>query len=232
MKCYHKKFIAILVLTIGTAITNACNSQPKKVLLYADNFNKLNNNMWVCEIAPLPNSNVYVENNGLILDTQGGVTVWLNKKLKGNIQIEFDRTIIMDSGINDRLSDLNVFWMAKDPHNNNLFTRNGVLESYDSLQLYYVGMGGNSNKTTRFRKYNGKGERTLLQEYIDKDHLLEANKKYHIIITVIANIITFKVNDKTFFSYNDPAVLKEGFFGFRSTKSRQRIEGFKVYALK
>lgn len=233
---FHKFSTAVFVVMMLAVLPAAGYGQTKilknKVLLYADNFNKLNSNKWFSEIAPLPDSKVYVENGGLILDTKGGVTVWLIKKLKGNIQIEFDRTVIMDSGKNDRLSDLNVFWMATDPRSKNLFTRNGVLENYDSLLLYYVGMGGNSNKTTRFRKYNGKGERTLLQEYTDEDHLLVANKKYHISITIKDNTTAFEVNGKTFFSYNDPAVLREGYFAFRSTKSRQKIDDFKVYHLK
>lgn len=69
----------------------------------------------------------------------------------------------MNGGKNDRISDLNQFWMANDPNNYNLFTRNGVFEAYDSLQLYYVGMGGNSNTTTQLRKYRGNGQRVLLQ---------------------------------------------------------------------
>src|SRR5436305_13687404 len=111
--------------------------------------------------------------------------------------------VLVDTGRNDCLSDLNTYWMATDPENTNLFTRNGVLESYDSLQLYYVGMGGNTNSTTRFRKYQGNGERTLLKEYTDKEYLLEANKLYHIVITIKDSRTTFEVDGKTFFSYND-----------------------------
>jgi rhamnogalacturonan endolyase len=98
--------------------------------------------------------------------------------------------------------------------------------------MYYVGMGGNTNSTTRFRKYQGNGEKTLLQEYKDKPHLLEANKEYLITIEVIKGVVRYIVNGETFFEYKDPAVLKEGYFGFRSTKSRQSVNWIRVYKVK
>jgi Domain of unknown function (DUF6250) len=202
-----------------------------KQLIFSDEFNSLDSNLWRTEIAPLPGSGVYIKDGQLILDTKGGVTVWLNKKLSGNIRIEYARKVLVDSGRNDRLSDFNTFWMATDPRNNNLFTRTGVLESYDSLQLYYAGMGGNTNSTTRFRKYEGNGEKTLLKEYKDPAHLLQPNKVYNIVIEVKNNKVSYSVNNEIFFEYTDPAVLKEGYFGFRSTKSRQAIEWVKVYRL-
>jgi rhamnogalacturonan endolyase len=121
--------------------------------------------------------------------------------------------------------------MAGDPRNKNLFTRAGVLESYDSLQLYYVGMGGNTNKTTRFRKYEGNGERRLLQEYTDAGHLLQANKVYHIVIIVNRDVTSYWVDGQCYFSLKDPALLTPGYFGFRSTKSHQEITHFKVFQL-
>jgi rhamnogalacturonan endolyase len=201
-------------------------------LIASDEFNKpLDSKQWIVEMAPQPNSSVYTKDNKLVLDTKGGVTVWLNQLLKNNIRIEYDRKVIVADGVNDRLSDLNNFWMATDPKNKNLFTRNGVLESYDSLLLYYVGMGGNTNKTNRFRKYEGTGERRLLQEYTDPAHLLQANKVYHITIVVNNGVTSYWVDGQCYFMYNDPAPLKEGYFGFRSTKSHQEITGFKVYQL-
>jgi rhamnogalacturonan endolyase len=137
----------------------------------------------------------------------------------------------MEGGANDRTSDLNQFWMATDPRNKNLFTRAGVLESYDSLSLYYVGMGGNSNSTTRFRKYSGKGDRQLLQEYTDSAHLLQPGITYHITTIIKGDETSFWVNGEPYFMYKDAAILKEGYFGFRSTKSRQAIAHFRVYQL-
>jgi len=205
-------------------------------LLFSDDFeHALDTTVWVSEIAPQPNSRVYTTGGSLVLDTKGGVTVWLKKRLQGNIRIEYDRMVPAPpagSSGNERLSDFNQFWMATDPHNSNLFTRNGVLEAYDSLLLYYIGMGGNSNKTTRFRKYGGNGERRLLQEYTDSSHLLQAGKTYHISTVVKDGTTQFYVNGVLYFSFTDPSPLKEGYFGFRSTKSKQFIEGIKIYRVK
>jgi len=212
-------------------------SSGNEPLLFSDDFEHgPDTTVWVSEIAPQANSRVYTANGKLVLDTRGGVTVWLKKRLQGNIRIEYDRMIpapLASGGNgNERVSDFNQFWMATDPRNSNLFTRNGVLEAYDSLLLYYIGMGGNSNKTTRFRKYEGNGERRLLQEYTDSSHLLEAGKTYHIITIVKDGTTQFYVNGELYFSFTDPSPLKEGYFGFRSTRSKQFIEGIKIYRIK
>ena len=92
--------------------------------------------------------------------------------------------MVMKGGKYDRLSDLNCFWAANDPKNpDNLFARsewrNGVFKNYNTLDLFYVGYGGNDNSTTRFRRYNGKyygvaddKVKPLLREYTDTSHLL------------------------------------------------------------
>ncbi|SEW46381.1 rhamnogalacturonan endolyase [Chitinophaga sp. YR573] len=185
----------------------------------------------VIEMAPAPNSSVYTDHGKLILDTKGGVTVWVNKRLEGNIKIEYKRKVLTEDKINDRLSDLNTFWMAQDPLNPNLFTRNGVLERYDSLKLYYVGMGGNTNSTTRFRKYEGNGIRTLIQEYKDADHLLKKDKEYKITIIVKDGVSSYFVDDVLYFTYKDPNPITAGYFGFRSTWSRQEISQLRIYKL-
>jgi rhamnogalacturonan endolyase len=91
-------------------------------------------------------------------------------------------------------------------------------------------MGGNTNSTTRFRKYEGNGERTLLQEYTDASHLLKPNKNYHIKIEVLNGITSFWVDGICYFNYKDPSPLSEGYFGFRSTWSRQEISNFRCYS--
>ena len=229
---FGKKSVIASVLISLTATVFSFGQSEKRKLIYADDFEKpLNSKTWISEIAPQPNSTVTVNQGKLILDTQGGVTVWLNKRLAGNIEIEYDWTVMVDDGKNDRLSDLNQFWMANDPENPNLFTRKGVLEEYDSLALYYVGMGGNTNTTTRFRKYPGNGERVLIQEYLDKEHLLQPNHTYKIKIMVKHGVSEFWVDGKKFFFYKDEAPLTKGYFGFRSTKSRHFIDNFRVYQL-
>lgn len=201
-------------------------------LIFQDNFeNALDTSLWQVELKPAPGEFAGTRNGKLILETDGGVTVWLKKKLKGNIRISYDRKVILNGGAKDRLSDLNQFWMASDPQRTEFFTRDGKLEAYDDLKLYYVGMGGNYNKTTRFRKYDGKGNRELIAEYTDSAHLLEANKVYHITLVVNHGEVSFLVNGQKYFSYQDQQVLEEGYFGFRSTKSNQEIYNLKIYQL-
>lgn len=221
-------------------LTSACVRESKKEdktndykigkILYEDDFNN-NLNKWKVEISSSPQSKVAVEDNALVIDVDGGATVWLNKKLSGNILIEYKRKVIIENGRNDRLSDLNQFWMAKDPKDQNLFTRTGIFSEYDPLLMYYLGMGGNSNSTTRFRKYTGDGQRVLHVDLKDEEFLLQPNKEY-VVKTIVYNgrTSTF-VNDKKIFSFQDPDPLKEGYFGFRTTQSRHVIDDFKIYEL-
>ncbi|OCX50679.1 methyltransferase [Mucilaginibacter sp. PPCGB 2223] len=201
-------------------------------LLYSDNFTRpLNTANWIIEMEPAPNSGVYTQNGALVLNTRKGVTVWFSQRLKGNIRIEYDRRVLVDTGKNDRLSDFNQFWGAADPNNASLFSRKGKLEDYDALSLYYIGMGGNTNKTTRFRKYLGDGTKPLIQEYTDAAHLLQANKSYHISIIVKDGTTSYWVDGQCYFTYADAKLLNDGYFGFRSTWSRQEVKNFRVYRL-
>jgi hypothetical protein len=212
----------------GSPFANMGAFPLDSTLTWRDDFTQpLDTNAWVIEMEPKPRSSVYTRDSALILDTKGGVTVWLRKKLTGNLRIDYDRTILVDTGHNDRLSDGNQFWMAADPHNPNLFTRTGKLRDYDDLRLYYVGMGGNTNTTTRFRKYVD-GNRMLIKEYGDSAHLLQKNRWYHISITVGNGTTSFLVDGEPWFTYADPDPLTSGYFGFRSTWSRQEIRHFSV----
>jgi len=220
--------LGLLLITSSTV-----NAQLKKKLIFRSDFSTpLDCKDWVAEIDHLPghNSTVYTYKNTLVLDTWGGVTVWLDKKLSGNIQIEYDRVICMGKGCNDRIGDLNQFWMASDPKNINLFTRKGRFEEYDDLDLYYVGMGGNFNSTTRFRKYF-LSSKPVIKEYTDQKHLLEAEKVYHIKIVIKDGTLCFWVNGECYFNYKDPEPLKSGYFGFRSLQSKQEIKNLCIYAI-
>ncbi|MGA3287012.1 MAG: DUF6250 domain-containing protein [Bacteroidota bacterium] len=203
----------------------------KGELLYQDNFDQGIKN-WVVETPDSPFSKVATENGKLIIDVDQGATVWFNKKLSGNILIEYHRKVIMNNGHNDRLSDLNQFWMATDPRQGNLFTRNGTFLEYDSLRLYYAGIGGNSNTTTRFRKYRGNGERNLLTDLQDEQHLLQPNKTYLIQLVVHNGTTKVFVDGEQYFSFTDAEPLTEGYFGFRIVESHQEMDDFKVYRLK
>lgn len=186
---------------------------------------------WVAEFVAAPSSSIRIDNKKLLMDVAGGATVWLKQPLSGNYQISYTRKVIMAEGKNDRLSDLNQFWMASDPHSSNLFTRTGVFEEYDGLRLYYAGIGGNTNTTSRFRKYLGTGERVLITDLQDSAHMLKANHRYQIDISVFNGCTQLRVDGQVYFSYQDLEPLKEGYFGFRTTQSRQEIDDVAIYRL-
>ncbi|MFT3737432.1 MAG: DUF6250 domain-containing protein [Breznakibacter sp.] len=224
----------LLAALTGICLFSACHQRNNdgKTLLFADNFDSLELSPdWIIEMDSLPHSSVRVGNGKLTMDTKGGVTIWFNHLLNGNLQIEYTRKVVMENGPNDRVSDLNQFWMAVDPRNPDLFTRKGKFGEYDSLRLYYVGVGGNTNTTTRFRRYDGHGTRALLQENNTPENLLRSNHAYHIKITVQNGESQFWVDGVCVFRYTDPAPFGSGYFGFRSTWSRHEIDNFKVFRL-
>jgi hypothetical protein len=210
---------------------NSIEQYEKSRLLYQDGFDDGMTN-WVVETPDSPHSKVEIEKGKLVIDVDNGATIWFKTKLSGSILIEYYRKVLMNNGHNDRLSDLNQFWMATDPRRENVFTRSGVFSEYDSLRLYYAGIGGNSNSTTRFRKYQGTGERTLLFDLRDEQHLLQPNKNYLIQIVVYDGTTKVFVDGELYFSFKDDTPLTEGYFGFRTVKSHQEVDNFKVYELR
>jgi rhamnogalacturonan endolyase len=201
-------------------------------LLFKDTFDKgIDTSNWIIEKAKADSEVVTVKNGKLLIDTYGGATVWYKKELSGNILISYKRKVIVDGGKNDRLSDLNQFWMVTDPVKNKLFKASGGFAEYDSLDMYYVGMGGNYNTTTRFRKYNG-GDKKIIKEYNDATHLLQANKEYIIQLIVKDGWVKYIVDGNEYFSWKDEKPYTHGYFGIRSTRSRQEIDDVQIYQLK
>jgi hypothetical protein len=191
----------------------SCN----KRLIYTTEFNgKLDKKMWKIETE---SGNVFTKDGCLVIDTKSGTTVWLNKKLKGNYKITYEREVVLDSGVNDRLSDFNQFWMAQARP----FDRKGVFEEYDNTKLYYLGYGGNYNSTTRFRKYHGDGTKPVLTEYTDENYLLKPNHTYTVVTIVQNGHISCTIDGVKVVDYVDSEPIKKGYFGFRTTWSRQRI---------
>lgn len=214
----------------GAAQADGCSAWGRPgAVLFQDDFSGPQTG-YVAEYARKPGNVVENRDGRLLMDVDGGATVWLDRQLTGNVQISFTRRVIVDGGKNDRLSDLNVFWMARDPKRADLFTRSGRFEDYDDLTLYYVGIGGNRNTTTRLRRYGG-GVRELLGDYTDGAHLLEPNRDYRIEIAVYEGCTRVRVDGNTWFTYRDPRPLRSGWFGVRTTWSRQTVDDLKIQRL-
>lgn len=218
-------------IAVAAALTACTGSGEPGKVLHQDRFDGTLA-QWVTEIEPKPGSAVRLEAGKLVMDVAGGATAWFKEPLSGNYLITFKRKVVMAGGANDRVSDLNVFWMARDPVRADLFTRSGKFEDYDSVRMYYVGIGGNTNTTTRMRRYDGKGEKRLLAEYLDKAHLLQGNREYAVAIAVVDGCTSVSVDGEAIFSYRDPQPLNDGYFGFRTTWSRQEIDDVEVWRLK
>jgi hypothetical protein len=195
-------------------------------VLYADDFSG-DLSHWLAE-----GGRPCIREGRMEIDTSVGCTAWFKPALAGNVLIEYDVTAISAGGPNDRVSDLNCFWMATDPaHPDDLFAaaaqRTGIFKNYDSLSLYYVGYGGNTNSTTRFRRYAG-GRRQILGEYTDPAHLIIANHTYHIQLVTCDGAVEFYRDGRRLFRYADPAPLTSGHFGLRTTQNRLTMDNFCV----
>src|SRR5436190_1822554 len=113
-------------------------------LLFQDNFRAGLNN-WIVEMEK---PGVVKASGGVLnIDVPAGCTLWWKHELTGPVRIEYEATMVSAGGLHDRVSDLNCFWMASDA----LKHRSGAFAEYNDLRTYYVGVGGNSNTTTRFR---------------------------------------------------------------------------------
>lgn len=229
-----KTLTVTLLMTVLFGCTTFWQTQKPPILddtklLFRDDFSRLDQQLWKVEMEPKGQSSVQTDHNRLIVNTFGGVTVWLNKPLTGDYIIRYKRGFFLNGEANDRLSDLNQFWLAFDPRNNNLFTRSGALAEYDNLNLFYMGIGGNYNGTTRFRWYDGTGERRLLQEYLTSDYLLQDALEYEVITEVKNRHTRVWVNGKLFFDSKIYHGHEFGYFGFRSTYSHQYIKDFSIY---
>lgn len=196
---------------------------------YRDDFKTLEN--WIVELEA--GGSVTVQKGRLVVDVPRGCTVWFRHELVGPVTIEYEATAIQKNGPNDRVSDLNCFWMSQDDPSK--VRRDGAFASYDTLRCYYVGLGGNANTTTRFRRYIGQaGNRPLLPEHdlSAPEFLLKPNQKQKIQLRVLGSRIEYVRDSRTLFTYHDPEPYTRGWFGFRTVASHLELQRFRVSAQK
>lgn len=220
------KQLKIIGLILGAALSNPSFAQTE---MKAEN--------WVVE--QMPGGKVCFQADSIEIEDKGGCSVWLKRSLNAPVRICFTARVISNGGPLDRVSDLNCFWMATDPalaeglaHTGSP-TRSGAFADYDLLRCYYVGMGGNSNTTTRFRRYAGGGPRPLLPEHDLKESrfLLEGNKDYKITIESTHEGIRYLRDGVVFFAWKDPAPLTSGHFAFRTVWAHLIIKDLKISPL-
>ena len=164
-----------------------------------------------------------------------GLTLWCADRMEGNTTIEYEARIVTDPRFTNadgtqRVSDLNCFWMAQ--------KRGGMgarFENNYANTLYYIGYGGNSNTTTRFRRYTGDRRgvtdasfRPIVQtEYTDATHLLVPDHWYRIRLEQTDGHARCYVDGKLIVDYADPQPLTSGYFAFRTTAAHAQLRNFK-----
>src|SRR6185312_11599666 len=206
-------------------------------LLYADDFT-LDLAAWRVEMEK-PGT-VTAKSGVLDIDVPAGMTVWLRQKLDGPVMIQYEANVISANGPTDRVSDLNSFWMATDratPKDLFEHPRSGKFAEYNTLNMYYVGLGGNGNTTTRFRRYIGdETERPLLPQNdlsVSRQRSIGivANKWQTVTLIADGHLIQYWRGTEKIFEMVDPEPYTQGWFGIRTTKNHMQVRHLRIVRL-
>lgn len=227
------KFVRFSVLYFLLSITcYGCIQGSTLKLIHKSYFTTEEANQWIAEIeqGDLSFNERYME-----LDVSKGATLWFAQKLYAPVEIEFTVVVVDSGGANDRVSDMNCFWMATDPRCTQdeivcaNVERTGAFGDYHNLKTYYMGFGGHDNSKTRFRRYTGDGVRPLLEGHEwGSPFLIKPNAPQKINISVYEKGTKYSVNDEILLDFKDPEALTEGWFAFRTVQNRLRVLDFKL----
>ncbi|WP_033921994.1 DUF6250 domain-containing protein [Sphingomonas sp. 37zxx] len=169
------------------------------------------------------------------IDTPAGLSLWLVRPIKGPVAIGFDAMAVAKGGANDQVSDLNAFWMAREADGAPLrHGRSGAFADYDTLATYYVGIGGNRNTTTRFRRYVGRvGDRPILPQHdrSDAGAMLQPDRWTRITLIADGSRIAVERDGQAVFRLDDPQPYRAGHFAIRTTQSHLRIRNLTIQSL-
>jgi len=218
--------LALLLLT-------GCASPPGK-LLYRDDFTNLSN--WHIE-AEKP-GRIIAANGVLDIEVPAGVTLWFKPSLEGPLTIAFEATAVSEGGPNDQVSDLNVFWMANNVDGRQpvfAHARSGAFAEYNDLRTYYVGLGGNRNTTSRFRRYIGDPVvRPLLpgHDLGARPAMLVPNHEQTITLIADGSRIEYRRDGEMLFRLDDAEPYTQGWFALRTTYSHLRIRSLRIHSLR
>jgi hypothetical protein len=97
-----------------------------------------------------------------------------------------------------------------------------------------VGLGGNGNTTTRFRRYIGDATlRPLLSEHDlgGAAVLLRPNDWQTVQLVALGGRIQYYRDGRPIFDFTDPEPYTRGRFGFRTTFSHVELRRFRVYRI-
>nr|WP_277998466.1 DUF6250 domain-containing protein [Sphingomonas liriopis] len=182
---------------------------------------------WTIE-AESPAAQVTFRHGTIDIDSPKGLTLWWRRPVAAPVTIAFEAMAVAKGGANDRVSDLNAFWMATQADGGSVLThpRSGAFAAYDDLRTYYVGIGGNRNATTRFRRYVGEpGNRPLLPEHdlSAPADLLRPNVWTRIRLIADGRTVAVERDGRRLFTLADDQPYRRGHWGLRTTWSHLRI---------
>ncbi|MFJ9150369.1 DUF6250 domain-containing protein [Streptomyces sp. NPDC102270] len=226
-----------LAVAVTTALSPGAAAAPSRQnpyhhrqLLARDDF-RHGTGQWRAELEQ--GGSVTAKGGVLDVDVPAGASVWFKRPFSGRYEIDFTATPVSAGGANDRVSDLNSFWNARDSRSpGDLFAtaRSGALADYDHLTTYYAGLGANYNTTTRLRRYVGvAGSRPLIYDYTSP--LLTANEPNRIRLVSDGRHIQYWDNGELVFDYTDQDAYTSGWFAFRTTWSHFHVTDFRVWRL-
>jgi hypothetical protein len=206
-------------------------------LLYVDHFE---HGMGAWRVEMEKPGAVTAKHGVLDIDVPAGVTVWFRQELEGPVMIEYRATVLKAGGPNDRVSDLNSFWMATDPKSpGDIFAnlRTGKFAEYNALKMYYVGLGGNGNTTTRFRRYIGdEVERPLLPEndlsvaqHPEKG--IGANQTQTVTLIANGSLVQYWRDGEKIFEMVDAQPYTRGWFAIRTTQNHMQVRNLRIVRL-
>lgn len=240
-KSMNKKFFAFAVCALCAISSFAQGNKERELELLSPGGGAHGN--WVAEDRS-GKMTAEVVGSSMEIVAPDGLTLWYDQKLTGDYQISYRVKMFMQGGENDRLSDLNCFWAASDPlYPNDIYHRskwrNGLFTNYNTLNLFYVGYGGNHNSTTRFREYHAKyvsaaGDdqlRPVIKEYTDADNLLKPNRWLLVVITVKDGVTTYSADGEELFSEPIAEGRGDGYFGLRLLKNHTIFTDFSIKTL-
>jgi hypothetical protein len=220
---------------MAAVLVAGCRSTPDGVgegLLFRDDF-RSGLGQWMIEAE---GGGTFRAQDGVLdIDSPAGVTLWFRHTIASPVAIDYEITAVAEGGPNDEVSDINCFWMARDPRapSGNVLARrrSGAFAEYDELRTYYAGLGGNRNTTSRFRRYIGRrDDRPLLPQHdlSARADLIEANRPYRIRLIATGRRIALLRDGRAMFELDDPEPYSSGHFGLRTTKSHLRVRDFSI----
>lgn len=243
MNSWPARLVAIAFCISAVSCTFAQpTSQPASLdsryqigpIIHSDDF-KNGLSQWVTELEN--GGKVQAADGKLEIEVPAGCTVWFKTEITEPVLIEYDATVLKAGGTNDRVSDLNCFWMATDSRSpDGLFDtkRSGKFADYNQLKCYYVGLGGNTNSTTRFRRYIGSPTtRPILPEHdlADAKDMITPNKTQKIQLVACGKLIQYFRDGERIFQYEDANPYTHGWFAFRTTWNHMAVQHFQIRKL-